>query len=151
MKLCYNNPIFAKKNLMITPVAIELNNSFFFKFLKFGIVGFSGLIVDFGVTWIFKEKLGVHKYISNSLGFIVATGTNYTLNRYWTFNSHNPDTFIQFGKFFIVSLTGLALSNTLIYLLNDKSKWNFYLAKACAIVLVSLWNFFANYLYTFTG
>lgn len=136
---------------MTTLTAIKLNNAFLFKFLKFGVVGFSGLIVDFSITWICKEKLKIHKYISSSLGFIVATGTNYTLNRYWTFNNHDPATIVQFGKFFVVSLVGLALSNALIYLLNDKLKWNFYFAKACAIVLVSLWNFFANYLYTFTG
>ena len=29
----------------------------FFKFLKFGLVGFSGLLLDFGVTYIAKEKL----------------------------------------------------------------------------------------------
>jgi putative flippase GtrA len=25
-------------------------------FLKFGFVGFSGVIVDFGITWVCKEK-----------------------------------------------------------------------------------------------
>lgn len=136
---------------MHTLAAIEFNKAFIFKFLKFGVVGFSGLVVDFSITYLCKEKLKIHKYIANSLGFAVATATNYLLNRYWTFNSHNPASLIQFGKFFVVSLVGLALSNALIYLLNDKLKWNFYLAKACAIVIVSLWNFFANYLYTFTG
>lgn len=140
-----------KVPFMISTAAIKFNNAFLFKFLKFGVVGFSGLIVDFGITWIFKEKLKVHKYIASSLGFITATGTNYTLNRYWTSNNHDPATIIQFGKFFVISLVGLALSNTLIYLLNDKLKWNFYFAKACAIGFVSLWNFFANYLYTFAG
>jgi putative flippase GtrA len=136
---------------MMTLAAIGLNNTFLFKFLKFGVVGFSGLIVDFGVTYLCKEKLKIHKYISSSLGFIVATTTNYTLNRYWTFNNHDAASITQFGKFFVISLVGLFLSNTLIYLLNDKLKWNFYVAKACAIVIISLWNFFANYLYTFSS
>lgn len=136
---------------MMTLAAIELNNTFLFKFLKFGVVGFSGLIVDFGVTYLCKEKLKIHKYISSSLGFIVATTTNYTLNRYWTFNNHDAASITQFGKFFVISLVGLFLSNALIYLLHDKLKWNFYFAKACAIVIISLWNFFANYLYTFSS
>ncbi|MGY4386577.1 putative flippase GtrA [Pedobacter sp. UYP24] len=136
---------------MLQLAAIEFNKTFFLKFLKFGLVGFSGLIVDFGITYFFKEKLKIHKYVSSSFGFVVATATNYTLNRLWTFNNHDPNAAVQFGKFFIVSLFGLALSNGLIYILNDRLKWNFYVAKACAIVLVSLWNFFANYLYTFTG
>jgi len=143
--------IFAENEHMTRIAAIAFSRTFFMKFLKFGLVGFSGLIVDFGITYFFKEKLKVHKYIANSLGFLVATATNYTLNRYWTFDNHDPNTAIQFGKFFVVSLVGLAISNTLIFLLHEKLKWNFYLSKACAIVLVSLWNFFANYLYTFTA
>jgi putative flippase GtrA len=131
--------------------AIEFNGAFLLKFIKYGLVGVSGLIIDFSITWLFKEKLKVHKYISSSIGFTVATASNYTLNRYWTFDNHNPDTFTQFGKFFIIAIAGLLLTNTIIYLLNDRMKLNFYLAKACAIGLVSLWNFFANYLYTFTG
>lgn len=131
--------------------AIEFNKTFVLKFLKFGLVGVSGMVVDFGITYLLKEKLKIHKYISSSSGFIVATGTNYLFNRLWTFNNHDPNTMTQFGKFFMISLVGLALSNGLIYLLHDKLKWNFYFAKACAIGLVSLWNFFANYLYTFTA
>lgn len=135
----------------MSPLAtIQFNYNFFLKLFKFGLVGFVGLIVDFSVTYLFKEKLKVHKYISNSLGFTVATATNYQLNRYWTFNQHEAGSAIQFGKYFMICLFGLFLSNVLIYLLNDKLKWNFYVAKACAIIIVSLWNFFANYLYTFS-
>lgn len=131
--------------------AIQIDSDFFLKLLKFGIVGFAGLIVDFSVTYLCKEKLKIHKYLASSLGFVVATGTNYTMNRLWTFNQHDPASMIQFGKYFVICLVGLGLSNLLIYLLNDKMKWNFYLAKACAIIIVSLWNFFANYLYTFSS
>jgi putative flippase GtrA len=131
--------------------AIEFNYAFFLKLLKFGVVGFVGLIVDFSITYICKEKLKIHKYVSSSLGFSIATATNYRLNRLWTFERHDAATMTQFGKYFMICLVGLALSNILIYLLNDKLKWNFYVAKACAIIIVSLWNFFANYLYTFTN
>lgn len=136
---------------MIPILAIEFNKSFFFKFLKFGLVGFSGLVIDFGVTYFCKEKCKISKYISNSLGFLTATGSNYILNRFWTFNNHDPSYVVQFGKFFVISLVGLTLSNSIIYLLHEKLQWNFYVSKICAIAFVSLWNFFANYLYTFTS
>ena len=48
-----------------------------FKFFKFVIVGFSGLIVDFSITFLLKEKLKIHRYLSNSAGFTVAASTNY--------------------------------------------------------------------------
>mgnify|MGYP001293249327 FL=1 len=59
------------------------------KFLKFGIVGSSGMIMDFGTTWLLKEKVKINKYVANSTGFILAATSNYLLNRFWTFHSEN--------------------------------------------------------------
>ena len=39
------------------------------KFIKFLIVGVSGLIIDFGLTYLCKEKIKLNKYLSNSIGF----------------------------------------------------------------------------------
>jgi len=136
---------------MIPIVAIQFNEALFFKFLKFGLVGFSGLIVDFSITYLCKERLRLPKYLSSSLGFMVATATNYSLNRFWTFHNQDPAYIAQFSRFFVVSVVGLVMSNLLIYVMHDKMKWNFYFSKACAIVFVSLLNFFGNYLYTFAS
>ena len=122
----------------------------FFKFLKFGLVGFSGLLLDFGITYLTKEKLRWNKYLANSLGFAVACTNNYLLNRLWTFQSVDPGIVVQFSKFLLISLGGLILNNLILYLLTEKAKFNFYMAKFCAIVLVFFWNFFFNYLFTFT-
>ncbi|MFT6879189.1 MAG: putative flippase GtrA, partial [Arcticibacterium sp.] len=32
------------------------------KFIKFGLVGFLGLLIDFGITFLLKEKFGFNKY-----------------------------------------------------------------------------------------
>lgn len=130
---------------------INVSESLILKFLKFGVVGFSGIFIDFGVTWLLKERFKIHKYFANSCGFLLATVSNYLLNRFWTFESHDPKAFEQFGKFFAIALVGLLFSNLIIYTLNDKLKINFYLSKVFAIVAVSLWNFFANYIYTFAA
>ena len=122
----------------------------FFKFLKFGLVGFSGLLLDFGITYLTKEKLRWNKYLANSLGFAVACTNNYLLNRAWTFRSVDPGIAMQFSKFLLISLGGLILNNLILYWFTEKAKLNFYVAKFCAIVLVFFWNFFFNYLFTFT-
>ncbi len=132
-------------------IIATLTKEFIFKFIRFGIVGFSGIFVDFGTTWTLKEKFTIHKYVANSCGFLFATVTNYFFNRYWTFQSHDPKAFQQFGKFFTIALIGLLFNNVIIYILNDKLKINFYLAKVFAIIAVSIWNFFANYIYTFAA
>ncbi len=121
------------------------------KFVKFGLVGFSGLLLDFGITYLLKEKACWNKYLANSVGFAVACGSNYILNRAWTFQSADPAVTIQFGKFLIIAVVGLGLNNLVVYLLTEKLKFNFYLAKFCAVVLVFFWNFSLNYVYTFAG
>lgn len=124
--------------------------TFLLKLIKFGIVGVSGMIVDFGTTWILKEKLKVQKYIANSTGFTLAATSNYILNRIWTFNSTDPHIVSQFLKFFIISVLGLLLNNLIIYFFTDfKYRINFYISKGIATLLVFLWNFFMNYLFTF--
>lgn len=119
------------------------------KLIRYAIVGFTGVAVDFGITYIFKEYAKVSKYIANSLGFCTAVVTNYLLNRYWTFGAGSEDVFVQFGTFLAVSLIGLLMNNSIIYLLSEKWKVNFYISKVIAISVVVFWNFFVNYYYTF--
>jgi putative flippase GtrA len=119
------------------------------KFLKFCIVGFSGMIIDFGTTWLLKEKINVNKYIANSTGFILAASSNYLFNRFWTFQSGNPHITSEYVTFILISIVGLAINNLILFLLNDKMKINFYLSKLFAIGVVTIWNFFMNYMITF--
>ncbi|NOY51987.1 MAG: GtrA family protein [Chlorobi bacterium] len=119
------------------------------KFIKFGLVGFSGLFVDFGITWLSKEKIGVPKYLANAIGFSSAATTNYFLNRTWTFESTNPEVMVEYSEFFMISMIGLAVNTLILYILVSKFKWNFYLSKVFAIGIVTIWNFFANAFITF--
>lgn len=119
------------------------------KLLKFGIVGCSGMIVDFGTTYLCKEILKINKFISNGIGFILAATSNYFLNRNWTFNSQSEDVGTQYVQFMIVSAIGLGINSIVLYLLNEKLKWNFYFSKLIAIAITTIWNFFANLLFTF--
>jgi putative flippase GtrA len=119
-----------------------------FKFLKFIIVGFSGMIVDFSITFLLKEKLKINRYIANSAGFSLAATSNYLFNRFWTFESNNPKVFQEYSTFIVISLVGLVINNFFLYLFEKKLK--FYFAKFLAIMVTSLWNFSANYWLNFT-
>lgn len=126
-----------------------IDSALILKFLKFCAVGFSGMVVDFGATWLCKEKFGWNKYLSNSIGFILAATNNYIWNRLWTFQSTNTNIPVEYGKFFLISIIGLGINNLVVYLLHSKLKLNFYLAKIFAIGVVTVWNFVMNYLFTF--
>jgi putative flippase GtrA len=126
-----------------------MSNELVFKFIKFALVGFSGVFVDFGITWVGRERLKLNQYAANSAGFLAAVISNYVLNRIWTFHSNDPAIVVQFGKFAVVALVGLGMNNLIIYLLNGKGKLNFYVSKLAATGIVMIWNFGANYLFTF--
>ena len=119
------------------------------KFLKFGVVGASGVIVDFGFTYVFKEWFKIQKYVANAIGFTIAASSNYFLNRIWTFHSNNPQIAVEYGQFILVSLVGLAINTLVLWLLVSKAKFNFYFAKLFAIGVVTIWNFVINLNYTF--
>ena len=101
------------------------------------------------MTYLFKEIIKINKYVSNAIGFICAATSNYILNRIWTFQSENADVATEYGKFLLVSVIGLGINSLTLYILTDKLKWNFYLSKIFAIGMATLWNFFANLLFTF--
>jgi len=126
-----------------------LTKAFILKFLKFAAVGATGVIVDYGFTYLFKEKFKVHKYLANSIGFTIAASTNYVLNRIWTFESDNPDIAVEYGEFLVISLVGLGLNNLLLWIFHSRFNLNFYVAKLIAIGFVTIWNFLANYFITF--
>jgi putative flippase GtrA len=114
-------------------------------------VGASGVLVDFAITYLAKEKLGIQKYVANALGFCCAATTNFFLNRNWTFENDDPRVTVQFIKFFLIATIGLGLNTVMIWFAHQRKGHNFYLAKAIAIALVMFWNFIANFLYTFVA
>ncbi|MBI5219200.1 MAG: GtrA family protein [Bacteroidia bacterium] len=122
----------------------------FLKFIKFGVVGFSGMLVDFGITYLLKEKIKIQKYVANAAGFITAASTNYYLNRIWTYHSTNPKIVNEYSIFIIISVIGLGINSLVLWALVSKYKKHFYLSKLVAIVVTTLWNFIANTLFTFS-
>ena len=47
--------------------------AFIVKMIKFGLVGLMGMVIDFGITWLCKEKLKWNKYVANSCGFTLGS------------------------------------------------------------------------------
>jgi putative flippase GtrA len=123
---------------------------FIMKFLKFAAVGVSGVLVDFGTTYFFKEIVKIQKYVANAIGFTIAATSNYFLNRFWTFKSTNPIP-IEYFKFITICLIGLGINTLILWILVSKFKKHFYLSKLFAIAVVTVWNFLMNVIFTFTS
>lgn len=121
----------------------------FIAFIKFGITGVLGLIIDFTLTWVFKDELNFNKFVANAIGFTAAVVCNYFIHRNWTFKDKKAKSGMQFTAFFTVSVIGLLLNSAIIFLLSNMLFLNFYVSKCVAIFIVFFWNFSANYFFVF--
>lgn len=135
------------KELLESPLQFVQANAD--KLIKFFLVGLSSFFVDMGLTYLAKEKLKLNNYAANTVGFVLSSAYNFTLNRMWTFQNHDDEIGIQLLKYFGVMVVALAISNTIIYLLTEKAKLNFYFSKLSAIAVMMVWTFTANNLFTF--
>lgn len=104
---------------------------------------FSGLIcfvADFLVTGIGISVLELPPYLSHGIGWLVATGFNFQLNRMWVFGDRGKVQW-KFTAFFALAFFALVSGTGLLYLLNEIAGLNFYFAKLCAMLTVSAVNY----------
>ncbi len=124
------------------------------QFVKFGIVGFSGLIVNLIVFTVLQRldpqhAEALHYDVLYSIGFLAGGVSNYWLNRVWTFRSsgHAVREGVQFLTVSVIALVaGLIVSAFLApWLGHGHRTW--FLATLAGIFV----NFFVNKYWTFKG
>lgn len=127
------------------------------RFVRFGLVGTLGTVVDFSVLNALILGLHLTKFWANTCSFSVAAFSNFIWNRLWTFPESRARPFgRQLAQFFAVSVGGYAINQALFLSLDHWvfAGWGtlgYNLAKAVAIVIVLFWNFGANRIWTYRG
>jgi putative flippase GtrA len=138
-----------------------------YRYIKFGIVGASGTVVNlavlhFGHEFLFNELEAAYNkpYFSLALAIAVATLNNFTWNRLWTWADRvkvleagevHPVSLRllgrEFGQYATASAFGSGLQYVLTLLLS--STMDYRLANIAAILAASVSNFLANDRWTF--
>ena len=138
-----------------------------YRYIKFGIVGASGTVVNLAVLYAGHEYVFAHieqgynkPYFSLALAIALATLNNFTWNRLWTWSdrvkqleaSEMPRVSLQtLGMEFSQYVTASAFGSALQYVL---TLWwshfmHYMLANVLAILVASVSNFLANDRWTF--
>lgn len=135
------------------------------RFVRFGIVGIIGSVIDFGFLNLFTIVFKMPYVLSSVFSFSLAVINNFILNRFWTFASSKKDPLLgQLVQFGIVSVIGLLIRTPLLAWLEKvlvplagKLTPNLLtptivghnVGLAIGIGVVMLWNYFANRFWTF--
>lgn len=127
------------------------------RFVKFAVVGFSGLIVDYSILNILAHIFNVESWLAIAVAFIIAAINNFIWNRLWVYpESRQHSIWKHFPTFFIVNAVGLGINELILFLFETpitllvlSEFWGLNLTKAIAAVIVMLWNFLVNRFVTF--
>ena len=138
-----------------------------YRYIKFGIVGASGTVVNlavlhFGHEYLFNALEAAYNkpYFSLALAIAVATLNNFTWNRLWTWSDRvksleageaQPVSLRLLGKEFSQYATASAFGSALQYVLTLllSNSMDYRLANVIAILAASVTNFLANDRWTF--
>ena len=119
------------------------------RFIRFGLVGLSGVFVDMPIFWALANVAGVYDLVAILPAYAAATLWNFTLNDRWTFRDRRVSSvWVRAGKFGLVSLLPLAYRLAMYWPLTRLSGRDKLLAYAIAIVVGMAWNFGVNFLWT---
>lgn len=122
------------------------------RFLKFAIVGSTGVVVDMAMLFCFADPrmLACNLALSKAAAAEFAIINNFIWNDLWTFRDLSCGQWgcrarlIRFAKFNIICLIGIAL-NVLIFTAGVRwLNFNIYAANLAAIIAVSAFNFWMN-------
>jgi dolichol-phosphate mannosyltransferase len=120
------------------------------RFIRFGLVGATGLVVDMGVLYVLYDMLGLGLTRSAIFAAELAIINNFIWNDCWTFKDLAGKQrgwrkrIKRLAKFNTICLMGLILKILLLNLFFNGLQLNAYLANLLAIALVTLWNFWFN-------
>jgi len=120
-------------------------------FIKFGIVGASGVVVNLSVFTLLMAA-GMNKYIASPIAIEVSIISNFSLNNFWTFRwRKTKDTVrIKGAKFNIVSVLALAISyGTFVVLTLAFPNVQPQIHQFIGIVPATFVNYFMNSYWTF--
>ncbi len=122
------------------------------RFLRFGLVGLSGVFVDMTVLYLLSDEHTLHLplTLSKIIAGEIAIFNNFLWNDAWTFADVSMQQqewrqrMKRFLKFNIICLAGLLLNVLLLNLVYKFLIPNRYIANLIAIAIATIWNFWVN-------
>lgn len=118
------------------------------QFVKFGIVGLSSTIIDWGIFYLLNHYM-VYYLTAKVMSFSVAVINSFIWNRRWTFRSQDPNRNKEFIKFLLISLVGLTINALIMYVAVSVYGTRKIVGLIFATGITTSWNFLANKFYTF--
>jgi putative flippase GtrA len=127
---------------------IELNDTLT-KFIKFSIIGFVNTASSYFLYFVLLEFAQVNYLIASAVSYVVGILISYFGNKYWTFRLIRSGWRLEFIKFMILNIAGLAINTLIMLLLVGNYKLDPLIAQLIALSVVIFYNFFGSKFWVF--
>ncbi|AGY56719.1 glycosyltransferase [Gloeobacter kilaueensis] len=120
------------------------------RFLRFGLVGVSGVLVNLAALWFFKEVEALPLWLAGCLAVEMAIVSNFVLNDAWTFRSEAeraPGLQPWLGRlwrFNVICGVGAVINVACLLLLTNLLGLYYLVAQLVAVAVSTLWNYTLN-------
>lgn len=118
------------------------------QFVRFCLAGTVVTAIHFMSLIFFVESLGMQPTVASTAAFIVAVTLSYVLNSKFVFGTAG-DVLIRGPRFLLVSLIGMGLNTSIMYVLTSVYGLYYLLSQVFATGGVLFWNFNVNRFWTF--
>ncbi len=120
--------------------------------LRFGLVGGSGVLVNYIILYLLVGAWGLNHLVAAALATEGAILSNFTLNNLWTFRGATPGgAWARRGlRYNVFALGGLVISVAVLAALTYLLHMDYLVANSFAIGAATLWNYAANYRWTWS-
>ncbi len=123
-----------------------------YRILKFALVGLSGVFVNLGILWMLTDIVGFYYLLSAVFSIEASIISNFVMNDVWTFRDRKKKGFGEWlkrmAKFNVVSLPSFPMQMVVMGVLKEFFGVYYLLAAFFGILIVFIWNFVANTLWT---
>lgn len=114
----------------------------FQQLIRFGFVGGTAFLIDYGIMILLTEAFGVNYLVSCGVSFSVSVIFNYIMSILWVFNvDKEKGSAVNFMIFLVLSVIGLGINQVLVWLMVDKAGIFYMISKIAATAVVMIYNF----------
>jgi len=121
------------------------------RFLKFCLVGASGVVVNLGLLWVLTEAVGLFYLVSAAFSIETSILSNFALNELWTFKDRARSTkgiLKRAAKFNLICVGGLGINLVVLAALTELLGTHYMISALFGIAAATLWNYVMSAMWT---
>lgn len=117
---------------------------------RYLVSGGTGAIVHFTVLTILVELVELNPTVATSIGFVLGSIVNYTLQYHWTFDADGPH-HVMFTRYAAVTATTLSINAALFWTFTNIFGIHYLIAQVMSTGMMVVVNYLINRYYTFVS